>query len=110
MKKSELKKIIREEIQSLNEVGGRGFFELKRGLKITSKNPPKKGDVILAHSKQFNADNTFKIVNIRKYNTVIQYDAIYWNPTSNKRIGNENTSIELKEFDRGNDIYWRPKK
>lgn len=75
------------------EVGGRGFFGLNKGKKITSSNNVKKGDILLAHSKQFNSNNTIKIIGIRKYGKTTSLDAVYWNPSTNKRIGKEEFSI-----------------
>lgn len=75
------------------KVGGRGFFGLTKGKKIEDISEIKVGDIILGHSNQFNADNTYKIINKREHGTVIRFDMVYWNPIENERIGNEEMSI-----------------
>jgi len=80
------------------KVGGRGFFGLTKGKNIEDVNELNIGDVILGHSKQFNADNTYKIVDKRQHGTVVRFDIVYWNPIENERIGNEDMSIGDLDF------------
>jgi hypothetical protein len=75
------------------EVGGRGFFGLEKGEEIKDLSKLEKGDVILTYSKQFNAENTLKIVDVRQSGNRVVYDAVYWNPKTDKQIGSEEMSI-----------------
>lgn len=74
--------------------GGRGFFGLEKGEKIKSEDEISKGDILLEHSDQFNADNTVKVTEIRKYGTNVHVSGIYWDPIKNQRIGNEEFAID----------------
>lgn len=82
-----------DEMKKGGKVGGRGFFGLTKGEKIEDINEIKIGDILLGHSNQFNADNTYKIINKREHGTVVRFDMVYWNPIENERIGNEEMSI-----------------
>ena len=92
------------------KVGGRGFFGLKKGKKITDVKELSKGDIILGHSNQFNADNTFKIVGKRQYGDEVVFDKIYFNPKTNKRIGSEEMSLKQYNFDIGREDFYFPAK
>lgn len=89
------------------KVGGRGFFGLEKGKNITDINELKVGDIILGHSKQFNADNTFKLVDRRQYGTSVNFDAVYWDAKQNKRIGNED--IGISQLNLGWEDFYFPK-
>jgi len=106
MKKSRLREIIKEII--LKESRGRGFFNLKKGKKIKSPKELKVGEIILGHSKQFNADNTYKVVKFRKLpNGDIWTDLIYWDPITNKKMGPENMPVRPREFAGTDDEYFK---
>lgn len=75
------------------EVGGRGFFGLEKGEEIKDLSKLEKGDIILTYSKQFNSENTLKIVDVRQSGNRVVYDAVYWNPKTDKQIGSEEMSI-----------------
>lgn len=98
-----------EQLASGGAIGGRGFFGLTKGEKITDASQIKKSDIILGYSKQFNANNTYKIVDVRKYGTTIQNDCIYWNPKTNTRIGNEDMSISDLDVNGTSVEYYFPK-
>jgi len=80
-------------LHSEEKVGGRGFFGLEKGEEIKDLSKLEKGDIILTYSKQFNAENTLKIVDVRQSGNRVVYDAVYWNPKTDKQIGSEEMSI-----------------
>jgi hypothetical protein len=83
---------------------------LTKGKKITDINEIKVGDIILGHSGQFNADNTYKVVDKRQYGTHVTFDTVYWNPKENERIGNEDMGISDLDFSSAwNNEYHFPK-
>jgi len=94
------------EYKTGGEVGGRGFFGLKKGKKITDINELSVDDIILGHSNQFNADNTFKIVDRRQYGNTVNFDAVYWDAKENKRIGNED--IGISDFNLSSEDFYFP--
>ena len=90
------------------KVGGRGFFGLEKGKKITNMNQLEKDAIILTHSSQFNANNTLKVVGKRQYGkSYVVFDTIYWDAEKNKRIGNEEMSISKNNLTW--DEYYLPK-
>ena len=107
MKRSELKQLIKEVHQELNETGGKGFFGLEKGKQLSSRDKLKKNDLILFHSQQFNADNLLKVISIRAYGKLIQYDCIYWDAINNKKIGKDTMSVASDDLDKGG--YYIPK-
>ncbi len=109
LKKQYEEKYSKEEFKEGGEVGGRGFFGLEKGEELTELSKLKEGDIILSHSEQFNSDNTLKITGIRTYGTKTSYDVVYWNPETNKRIGDEEMSVSDVDLKMGMNKYYLPK-
>ena len=84
-------------------VGGRGFFGLEKGERITSISQINKGDIIL--SSKANSNNTYKVIDKREYGDEVKFDIVYWNPTTNKRIGDEEMSLNYFDLHE----YYKPK-
>lgn len=88
--------------------GGRGFYGLSKGTQITDLEVLQVGDIILAHSLQFDAENTLRITERRQYGKSVHLTAVYFDPVNNCKVGKE--EMGLWNVDLLNGRYYRPEK
>jgi hypothetical protein len=90
--------------------GGRGFYGLSKGAQITDLAALQVGDIILAHSLQFNAENTLQITDKQQYGKSTHLTAIYFDPVNNCRAGKEEVGLWNVDLLTGRCRYYRPEK
>jgi len=82
----------KEAAEEVKAPGGRGWFNLTKGPKVESIDELRIGDILLLYTKQFNANNTIKIITEYK-KPIKSFTAVYWNPETSTRIGDEELGV-----------------